>query len=626
MSSSVSLETLKFQLLHSFRTGNLLVDTLVAGIIITCSSYIFDRLRLIVNIPLSLSCLVDFVLRRKTTEIVIRGEKIRTGTSTRSEFSEKFKAVLHQVKNLDFKEAGIDKIEEIETSGNCIGLVKQRHPFKFATDVFGRMEVETDESKSESPMRTERYTLKVFSSTKGLSELSKLVEGWEQEYLDHVNSETRNSITITGRKVVDLKARVVEFSDKFHAVLNQISKLRCQESGVKHVSEVHFDLDDPFKPNADKKRQSGLVVLQERPFKLSDEVFGILTVKKDSEGKCEIPSETYTIKIYSDTLTVDQLTSLLDTWVHHWEERVNSGDGLKYFTYNGFSKKEVERMSTDDRFKPHAFTEFDFDSSKTFENLFFSQKAQVIERLEFFMGNETWYRERGLPYTLGFLFHGAPGCGKTSTIKAIANLTKRHIVSVPLKNITTIEDLMKVFHGVKVNQMKIPTSRKLFVLEDIDCADLQETVLSRDNKEKNKMSEERTLIQRPDGSMMLTEEPPKNQLTLASLLEVFDGVMEMPGRMMIITTNHPDKLDKALVRPGRIDMALEFGRCTSTDVADIYKNFFQKDIDLDVELEKMDGLWTPAEVMQILLNNVHQPEQGLREAFKQAKTLFNKVE
>ena len=67
-------------------------------------------------------------------------------------------------------------------------------------------------------------------------------------------------------------------------------------------------------------------------------------------------------------------------------------------------------------------------------------------------------------------------------------------------------------------------------------------------------------------------------------------------------------------------MALEFGRCTSSDVADIYKNFFQKDIDLDVELEETDGLWTPAEVMQILLNNVHQPEQGLREAFKQAKS------
>ena len=100
---------------------------------------------------------MDFVLGRKTHEIVIRGEKIRTGTSTR-------------------------------TSGDCIGLVKQRHPFKFAADVFGRMEVETDESNSESPMRTERYTLEVFSSTQGLSELSKLVEEWEQKYLDHVNA------------------------------------------------------------------------------------------------------------------------------------------------------------------------------------------------------------------------------------------------------------------------------------------------------------------------------------------------------------------------------------------------------------------------------------------------------
>ena len=68
------------------------------------------------------------------------------------------------------------------------------------------------------------------------------------------------------------------------------------------------------------------------------------------------PSDIYTINLYSDVLTVDQLTTLLNTWVHQWEERVNSGDGLKYFTYNGFSKRELEKMSIDDRFKPCAFT------------------------------------------------------------------------------------------------------------------------------------------------------------------------------------------------------------------------------------------------------------------------------
>ena len=151
MSTTIGFETL--QLLQSFRTGNLILDTRLAGLIISCSGFIFDRLPLLVNIPLSLSCLMDFILRRKT------------GTATRNKFSQKFAAVL---KNLDFKEADIDKIEEVESCGGCISLVRQRHPFKFTPDVFGKMEVETDESESETPVRIEKYTVRVFSSPKDL--------------------------------------------------------------------------------------------------------------------------------------------------------------------------------------------------------------------------------------------------------------------------------------------------------------------------------------------------------------------------------------------------------------------------------------------------------------------------
>ena len=93
----------------------------------------------------------------------------------------------------------------------------------------------------------------------------------------------------------------------------------------------------------------------------------------------------------------------------------------------------------------------------------------------------------------------------------------------------------------------------------------------------------------------------------------------MPGRMMVITTNNPEKLDKALIRPGRIDLNLEFGKCSSEDVTDIYKNFYNKEeVNLDAEKEMVGGVWTPAEVMQIFLNNIYQPEKGLREARKKA--------
>ena len=103
MSTTIGFETL--QLLQSFRTGNLILDTILAGLIISCSGFIFDRLPLLVNIPLRLSCLMDFILK--------------TGTATRNKFSQKFAAVL---KNLDFKEADIDKIEEVESCGGCISL------------------------------------------------------------------------------------------------------------------------------------------------------------------------------------------------------------------------------------------------------------------------------------------------------------------------------------------------------------------------------------------------------------------------------------------------------------------------------------------------------------------------
>ena len=62
-----------------------------------------------------------------------------------------------------------------------------------------------------------------------------------------------------------------------------------------------------------------------------------------------------------------------------------------------------------------------------------------------------------------------------------------------------------------------------------------------------------------------------------SLLEVFDGVMEMKGRIMVITTNHPEKLDPALIRPGRIDVNLQFGYCEPDDIVNIFTNFYGSD-------------------------------------------------
>ena len=63
-------------------------------------------------------------------------------------------------------------------------------------------------------------------------------------------------------------------------------------------------------------------------------------------------------------------------------------------------------------------------------------------------------------------------------------------------------------------------------------------------------------------------------MTLSDLLEAFDGVLEMKSRMMVITTNHLDRLDPALIRHGRVSTSLEFKRCTEKTIIDIFSKFY----------------------------------------------------
>merc|ERR1712007_194379 len=89
------------------------------------------------------------------------------------------------------------------------------------------------------------------------------------------------------------------------------------------------------------------------------------------------------------------------------------------------------------------------------------------------------------------------------------------------------------------------------------------------------------------------------KLTLAALLEVLDGVMEMEGRMLIITTNYPEKLDKALIRPGRIGMKVHFGPMNGENIFKMFKHFFEMDPPASVSSSDIPDLkWTPAEVTQ----------------------------
>merc|ERR1712117_893783 len=154
------------------------------------------------------------------------------------------------------------------------------------------------------------------------------------------------------------------------------------------------------------------------------------------------------------------------------------------------------------------------------------------------------------------------------------------------------------------------------VLEDIDAADLKDTVAERSTKESDSGRDSPTADMNLFGLLKNSAPWDKKfgvqKLTLANLLEVLDGVMEMEGRMLIITTNYPEKLDKALIRPGRIDMKVHFGHMTGKSIIDMYNHYFKQDPPASVPVQDIPDLkWTPAEVTQVFLNNMHQPEKAL---------------
>jgi SpoVK/Ycf46/Vps4 family AAA+-type ATPase len=90
---------------------------------------------------------------------------------------------------------------------------------------------------------------------------------------------------------------------------------------------------------------------------------------------------------------------------------------------------------------------------------------------------------------------------------------------------------------------------------------------------------------------------PEEPITLDDILNLWDGIRETPGRIMIITSNHYDKLDTALVRPGRIDITLELKNADRKIIGDMYKHLFRKTMPARVLSKIPDYKYSPASIM-----------------------------
>jgi chaperone BCS1 len=175
-----------------------------------------------------------------------------------------------------------------------------------------------------------------------------------------------------------------------------------------------------------------------------------------------------------------------------------------------------------------------------------AQKQAFIEDIKEYLHPRTrrWYSNRGIPYRRGYLLHGPPGTGKTSLCFAASGLLGLTLYLLSLNSKSLDEDsLMSLFS-------ELPR-RCIVLLEDVDSAGITQKRAEDD-------SASAVLVEK-DKSSTDEKESENKGVSLSGLLNVIDGVAASEGRILIMTTNHAEKLDPALLRPGRVDMTIAFG-------------------------------------------------------------------
>ncbi len=169
--------------------------------------------------------------------------------------------------------------------------------------------------------------------------------------------------------------------------------------------------------------------------------------------------------------------------------------------------------------------------------------AALEADIDAFLANRGVYARRGVPWRRGYLFHGVPGSGKTSLIRYLSRKYAKMLYlceGSAAPNVTGIEPPY------------------VLVFEDIDC----------------RMNVLPTLASKADDDASEDAKPAVRHASLGDMLNSLDGIVGNEGTIIIMTTNHRDRLDPALIRPGRIDYEVEFGYATEDQWAELCRRFF----------------------------------------------------
>lgn len=173
-------------------------------------------------------------------------------------------------------------------------------------------------------------------------------------------------------------------------------------------------------------------------------------------------------------------------------------------------------------------------------------KERIVADIKEFIATPSWYSERGIPYRRGYLLYGPPGCGKSSFITALAGELEFGICVLNLSERGLTDDRLN-------HLLSVAPQNSIILLEDIDAA-----FISREETKKTSAAYEGL-----------------SRITFSGLLNCVDGVASTEARILFMTTNYIERLDPALIRPGRVDLKEYIGYCSKQQIEEMFYKFYK---------------------------------------------------
>ena len=462
--------------------------------------------------------------------------------------------------------------------------------------------------------------------------------------LDYLNNSNNIHIYIPShtvpvvRSFTNVQVTKVVYSKDFLAIIHYLNNHKiCNFTSITELIVTNSDLTLNSGDNQKKENQYIYIPVNNKKTLISDkeQIYFELTELKPSNddnnnekknnAKTEIITKKFMINLFIDKKTnnISTLKNFIDKCVIDYDIYIDN--------YLNKSHKKIFEYSSSEKIDSILqlnFKSYKMEHNKSFDNVFLEQgdKEKIIKYLTPFIYDplipetegEKKYKACGVTFKAGLFFHGAPGCGKTTTIKAITRFTNRVPIIVNLSKITTCEELEDVFRCRSIKGQTFDAKQLCYILEDCDAFD-NSLLKSRNTKvekiekdekdEKDEKSENNILklLELSSSVSSIKQNAANDTLNLSCFLNILDGIIEAHGIMIIMTSNFPEKIDDAVLRDGRFDFKYKFGKASIYIIKEMLKLKFEiskKEIEEFIKDKNIpDKILSPAQIQSICFKN-----------------------